>query len=147
MLPSWSPPSPTHARTHSLTHTHTHLLTLSHSEQSMPSRVRARFCTGIACHVSPRYVTPHAPFQHHNMHHHMHMIIFIHSKSSNSENITMSKVQERCVVLGWGMGKEGNDGDHNFGDKCWGQITPAHVHIHPHSHLHPCMTLTHSLTD
>jgi len=40
-------------------------LSLTHSlcpsEQCMPSRVRARFCTGVACHVSP-----------HNMLHRMH---------------------------------------------------------------------------
>ena len=42
----------THALPHSLTpHLHSH--SLCPSEQSKPSRVRARFCTGVACHVSP----------------------------------------------------------------------------------------------
>ena len=70
-------PSPTHSLTHSLDsipaeqfecilitsfhlrhhrhhiHAHTHTHSLCPSEQCMPSRVRARFCTGVACHVSP----------------------------------------------------------------------------------------------
>ena len=32
---------------------------------------------------------------------------------------------------------DGDDGDHNFDDKPWGKIAPAHVLImHPHSHRH-----------
>ena len=38
------------------------------------------------------------------MHHHMYIITCIHSKSSNSENITMSEVQKRCVGV-WRMRK------------------------------------------
>ena len=52
ILPSSSPPSPsTRTLTHSLTRS------LSPPEQCMPSRVRARFCTGVACHVSLHHIT------------------------------------------------------------------------------------------
>ena len=72
LLPPSSPPSPC-TLTHVLTH-HAHSLTL-------PFRtIYAVESTGALLHwrrVSrepTRYVTPYAPFQHHDMHHHMYMI-------------------------------------------------------------------------
>ena len=50
--------------------------------------------------------------------------------------------------------KQGDDGDHNFGDKHWGKIPRAHVLMHAptqslackaHTHTHT-HSLTHSLT-